>query len=161
VVLPYYLKMMGLNSLRESDALIAEVAGVAHTVTPDDAVRLLRIAWRERVMGAWYSILVTEPPVPTEVLHALEISHGTLDAPCLTAAAISIVGPEAMPSIVTYHGRAVEHRYGGEGVIQAAASFLQTNHGVRNPLPEPTVQDNDDFTRLMGVAAALRRHFGE
>lgn len=49
-VVPFYLKMMGLNALTY-DTLIGAVREVAHSTTDHEVTVLLASAWRPRVMG--------------------------------------------------------------------------------------------------------------
>jgi hypothetical protein len=71
-VLPWYMKMMRLNACDYGGDLVPEIAQVAVEADDDIVVRLLRLGWRERVMGAWLSVTRDSEKITNEVLRQLE-----------------------------------------------------------------------------------------
>jgi hypothetical protein len=57
-VLPFYLRMMGLNALSHV-VPFDTLRDVARETTDDEVTRLLASEWRPRVMGAWLASIVT------------------------------------------------------------------------------------------------------
>ena len=94
-VQPFYLKMMRTNAVEYGAALAPDIADVGRAAGPEDVIQLLRGYWRERVMGAWLSILHREPAVTAAVLQALVTSQGSLDSPPLATAAVVLAGSAA------------------------------------------------------------------
>jgi hypothetical protein len=153
-VRPWYLKMMRLNACEHGAQLAPEIARVAVEADDDTIVRLLRSGWRERVMGAWMSVTRDSEKIANEVLHQLEGSHGSLDAPPLAAAAVTLAGPAAIGSLAKYHRADVAEEWGAAQVIQEAARYLHDRYGAPNPLP-PT-PNAKVFESLLAVVAAIR-----
>jgi hypothetical protein len=148
--------MMRTNACQYGGDLAPEIVRVALDADDDIVVRLLRLGWRERVMGAWLSVTRDSEKVTSEVLRQLEGSHGSLDAPPLAAAAVTLVGPAAMASLAIYHQADVAEQWGAADIIQEAAQFLQERFGAANPLPRPVGGFHPTFDTLLAVADAIR-----
>jgi Family of unknown function (DUF6000) len=155
-VQPWYLKMMRLNACEYGSQLAPEIARVASEANDEILVRLLRLGWRERVMGAWMSVTRDSEKVTSEVLRQLEGSHGSLDAPPLAAAAVTLAGAAALGSLAKYYERDVASQWGAADVIQEATQSLQDRFGVSNPLPPPPYGKHQVFDDLLAVATAIR-----
>jgi hypothetical protein len=115
-----------------------------------------RLAWRERVMGAWYAIRVGGPDATAAVVDALCTSLGSLDAPPLATAAVVLACPAAVDALEHYFAADQAHDWGASGVTAAAAQYLCEHHGVTTSLPPPTPADRDVFSALVDVARRLQ-----
>lgn len=155
-VQPWYLKMMRLNACDYGVELAPEITRVAAEADDDIVVRLLRLGWRERVMGAWISVTRDSEMITNEVLEQLEGSRGSLDAPPLAAAAVTLAGPAAVNSLAKYHEADVAAQWGAAGVIEEAAQFLHDRFGVVNPLPPAPDHTQQVLKTLLAVAEAIR-----
>jgi hypothetical protein len=98
-VTPFYLHMMRVNAVQCGPALLDDIASVGADALASDVIGLLRLGWRERVMGAWYAVGVGGPDVTAAVLEALRTSGGSLDAPPLATAAVVLAGPAALDTV--------------------------------------------------------------
>lgn len=107
IVSPFYLHMMGINAIRYGAEHRDAVIETGATVTPDDVRSLLRSGWREQSMGAWYALVLPAEAsmIVADVLAALERSRGTLTAPPLAVAAVTLAWTEALPSLRRYTER--------------------------------------------------------
>lgn len=76
-VLPFYLKMMGLNALRD-DVPFGTLRQVAQQTADDDVAGLLASGWQQRVMGAWLAPGRIQFP-GAALLRSLETSQGATD----------------------------------------------------------------------------------
>jgi hypothetical protein len=103
-VSPFYLHMMRINAVKYGPALVVDVdiAAAGADLTASSVVRLLGLAWRERVMGARYGVRVGGPDVTDAVLRALRTSQGSPDAPPLATAATILAGPAAIDGLEHY-----------------------------------------------------------
>ena len=96
-VLPFYLSMMRTNATAVGERLWDDLVVVGRTATVDDVLWLLRVgAWRPVVMGAWLSLRFDRGQVGAAVSHALQESAGSLTAPPLAVAAVTILGEDAV-----------------------------------------------------------------
>ena len=155
-VRPFYLQMMAVNAVRAEPALLADIAAVGTDATASDVVRLLRLAWRERVMGAWFAVRVREPEVTAAVLEALRTSRGSLDAPPLATAAVVLAGPAALNALEQHFAADRANGWGASQLITAAAHHLGGQHRIAALLPAPTAADRDAFSALVLVARRLQ-----
>jgi hypothetical protein len=155
-VQPFYLKMMRLNAIRYGARLAAEVARAGRNASPSDVVALLRSAWRERVMGAWFALLHDDQLVVEALLRALSTSHGSLDAPPLATAAVILAGAHALPALETYYVADVSNEWGAAGIAAAAVDHLRRAHHVDSDIPTPGEDEAQWFSELIAVAEALR-----
>lgn len=155
-VTPWYLKMMRRNACEHGGELAPAIARVSIQADNDVVLRLLRLGWRERVMGAWLSVTRDSEPVVTEVLRWIEGSHGSLDAPPLATAGVVLAGPDCMDALVAYYEADLASDWGAADVIQEAANYLEGHFNVPNPLPQPPNGSRRTFEALVGVAEAIR-----
>ena len=155
-VQPWYLKMMRLNACQYGGELAPDIARVAVEADDDIVVRLLRLGWRERVMGAWLSVTRDSEKVTNEVLRQLEGSHGSLDAPPLAVAAVTLAGPASLASLAKYYEADVASGWGAAEVIQEAAQSLEDRFDVPNPLPSLPEGTHQVFDALLAIAEAIR-----
>ena len=104
---PYYLGMMQLNGLDADEPLLRSVAASGRTTSSDEVVALLRDAWRERVMGAWFALFHDERDVGEALASSLETATGSLTAPPLAVAAVRRAGYRSVrpPRSVCRRGR--------------------------------------------------------
>lgn len=155
-VRPWYLKMMRLNACEYGQALATEISRAGRQADDDTLVRLLRLGWRERVMGAWMAVTRDSERVTTEVLTQLESSHGSLDSPPLVTASVVLAGPMSMPALVKYHEADTASAWGAAGVVQQAALYVAERFAAANPLPVPPEGKHHVFDALVAVANAIR-----
>jgi hypothetical protein len=102
-VMPFYLKMMGLNALHLTDELWASLIVTGRAVAASDVRWMLRAShWRPVVMGAWFSLAVPAESVMDDLLTAMSESKGSLTASPLAAAATLVAGRAAVPAMVDY-----------------------------------------------------------
>ena len=153
LVKPYYLQMMRLNALQYADDLVGALRLTGRTVSSGEVVELLGRFWRERVMGAWFSLLCDDDElVLAAVLQALRTSFGSLDAPPLIVAAVVLGGSASAPAIEHYLRRDVEQNWGASGFARAACDALD---GQTTDEPV-TTSDRADFEALLKIAQRLR-----
>lgn len=148
--------MMRVNAVQYGSALLDDIVAAGAEAPASDVVRLLRLAWRERVMGAWYAVRLGGPDVTAAVLDALRTSQGSLDAPPLATAAVVLAGPAAVDGLEHYFAADQAHDWGASGLIAAAAHYLREHHGITTSLPPPTTADRDVFSALIDVARRLQ-----
>ena len=116
-VRPWYLHTMRTNACQYAGDLAPEIGRVALDADDDILVRLLRLGWRDRVIGEiGCRVTRDSEKVTSEVLHQLEGSHGSLDAPPIAAAAVTPVGPAAMASLAIYHQADVAEQWGAADI---------------------------------------------
>ena len=150
---PFYLRMMRTNVVLHADGLLAEVDAAGRTVTTNEVVELLGKFWRERVMGAWFSLCCegTAEVLPA-VLQALATSQGSLDAPPLVVAAVLLGGPESIPTLNLYAERDVAAQWGACGFASAAIDSL----GGSSAACSASGRDRMDFTNLLEFGRRVR-----
>lgn len=153
---PFYLKMMRINAAEHGLSLAPDISRVAPSVAPEDVIALLRDHWRPRVMGAWLSVRYEGAEVRRAVLHALETSLGSLDAPPLAVAAVVLGGPDAAPSLEKYFAADEANAWGASGFVAAAGAHIRECLGADLLLRRPEPRDIEDFHSLMRVAQRLR-----
>lgn len=151
LVKPFYLQMMGLNALSAEPSLIADVGRAAAKAKVDDVIALLRDTWRPEVVGAWFSVVKESDEINATVLDALSKSYGSLTAPPLAVAAMTLVGGEALPALSTYLERDLAASYGSAGFIAASIEHLGAEPSVQ---AEP--DDRDNVAGMLTIAAQLR-----
>jgi hypothetical protein len=153
---PYYLKMMGGNARDVSSDVLGEIATMARATTDDETISLVRAEWRPCVMGAWIATTKSGPDVTNAVLTAMMRSLGTLTAPPLAVAAVTLADARALPALIHYYAEDIEHGYGSTGIIRAATQYVAETHHVENPLHAPSAQEVARFDALLDVAHILR-----
>jgi hypothetical protein len=161
LVSPFYMDFMGRVVTEKQVELIPELVAVGRTTTPDEVVSLLRKAWRESCMGAWYSYFhdptlvinfYGDVVVGDELADALRSSYGVLNSCALTVAAVELSGADAVPAVATYAGRDQAGQFGGWGFAAAALEHL----GHACDVGEPTDGDRDEFVAMLAFARKLR-----
>lgn len=121
-VVPFYLKMMGLNAAGR-DVPLDELLNVARGTTDDEVAALLGSHWRPRVMGAWLASGRAQRLKPA-LLASLETSAGSLTAPPLATVALHGLAETAVPSLTTYLRRDLEHGWGSAPFVAAVLERL-------------------------------------
>lgn len=142
--------MMGHAS--DDPAVLDLVAAIGRTTTVDEVVHLLRSHWRERAMGAWYALFHQADDVEASLLRSLETSQGTLTAPPLLAATLTLTRERAEPSIRRYLAEDQRQGWGSAGLAAAALQSLD----VDDPGEVPQ-DDRRALDRLLDITTALRR----
>lgn len=156
-VQPFYLGMMRLNAVQHGARLAPDIAATGRTASAHDVVRLLRNrGWRERVMGAWFSLFQDEQTVIEALLEALSTSWGSLDAPPLAVAAVVLAGPGALPALEAYYAADLSHGWGAAGLAAAAVDHLRRVHHVDSTVPVPDAGAANTFSELVEVASTIR-----
>jgi hypothetical protein len=152
LVTPFYLHMMGTNALRLSDQEWDEFVLVADSVEPTEVRRLLGFAWRECVMGAWFSMRQDSTLVRDDVLLALRNSRGSLTSPVLIAASIVHAGTDAIPAISEYRDNDLRNGWGSTGFADVALHHLDAQ-------PRESVMSGDttEFETMLRLASDLRK----
>jgi len=156
-VRPFYLDMMGTNVLRLADERRADLIAVGRTATAGDVRSLLRVgAWRNEVMGAWFSLAVPAELISSELIAALSHSGGSLTAPPLAAVASIVAGRAALPAMRDYINRMLDplRRDGSEAVVAAGLQLLGADPIVPAPPDARRV-----FRDLRQFAIGLRTAF--
>jgi hypothetical protein len=148
-VRPIYLGLMGTGAAKNGAELLPDVVALGRAADPDVVVTLLRGFWRERVAGAWLSLLNGDDAVADAVVAALRTSRGRLDAPPLATAAVLLNAPGALESMADYHEADLASAWGAAGFIAAASAHLAEAAQAHNPLPAPTVEDAEMFERVL------------
>jgi hypothetical protein len=121
-VLPFYMKMAGLNA-RNHDVPFDALREVARETTDDEVTTLLGSPWRPRVMGAWLASGRTQR-LEAALLESLQTSRGRLAAPPLAAVALHGLGAKAMPSLKTYLRQDLEYQWGSASFVAAVLERL-------------------------------------
>lgn len=152
-VVPFYLKMMGLNALQHP-VDYPSLAAVGQRTSDDEVIRLLRGEWRPRVMGAWFAAGRHDPEVLETLLWSLTTSAGSLTAPPLATVAIVNAGVRAVDALHGYLETEVAHVDGSGRFIAAALEHL----GM--PAAGFEVMDRDRAA-LAGMLAVAARLAGE
>jgi hypothetical protein len=158
LVSPFYLDFMGRTVTPEQVELIPVLVAAGRTTTPAEVVALLRSAWRESCMGAWYSYFHDPSTVGGEVAAALQGSYGVLNSCALTVLAVELLGVEAVPSVAVYAERDLAGQFGGWGFAAAALEHLgrAPDCGNVGNVGEPTENDRAEFAALLAFAQQLR-----
>ena len=158
-VLPYYLKMMGLNAAHADAHLdpvvLAGVTGSAHVVDHETVVRFLRSEWRPRVMGAWYAVCQNREAIQAELMRSLETSAGSLTAPPLAIAAAFLFGAEAIPSLTAYVASEAAARDGSGSFVQMVADHVAGRPAEADGRLDGYVE------RMLAIAAHIARGAGD
>ncbi|WP_133979542.1 hypothetical protein [Kribbella voronezhensis] len=143
---------MGTNALEAGPSVLAGLAALVDSMKADEVVHLLRSDWREQVMGAWLSLAHPfDDAVLAAVTRALETSGGSLTAPPLLAAVVTLEAPTATASIQAYYEADVAGGWGSAGLALAAAATLPNS-----PLLAPTAADEETFKALSVLANCLK-----
>ena len=148
-VLPFYLSMMRTNATAVGERLWDDLVVVGRTATVDDVLWLLRVgAWRPVVMGAWLSLRFDRGQVGAAVSHALQESAGSLTAPPLAVAAVTILETDAVTPL-----RLSRARSDGPSVpvLDAALEALGSD-----AVSEVNEQGRLVFSELYAVGTRLR-----
>ena len=150
---PYYLQLMRLNSVTHGRELLDSLVEVGRSVSSDEAIGLLQGGWRERVMGAWFSLLNDDDRVRDGVLQALSTSNGSLDSPPLVVAALLLAGPASLPALESYASRDVSAEWGACGFAAAAIEHLGGSAVACGATPDDrrSLADMVDFGRSLRV----------
>ncbi|MDQ0372609.1 hypothetical protein [Cellulomonas humilata] len=146
-VQPFYLKMMGLNATSADPASLAAVRAAASGVTLEQVLRLLHDSWRERVMGAWYSLTFPHEQVGDGLAQSMRTSAGSLTAPALATACV-VLGASAAPALRAYIANAPAD--GSPGFVSAALE-----HVGGEPVLRAQQQDRDALSGMLAVARVL------
>lgn len=146
-VVPFYLKMMGLNALN-STVQFRALRKVAAKTTDEEVAALLAADWRSRVMGAWFACGRAER-VADELLSSLETSAGTLTAPPLAAAAVHGLRERAVPALSAYLRNDLEQGWGSAAFIAAALELLDA-------APDDVKVANGDRRNVAGMLTVAR-----
>lgn len=143
-VLPFYLKMMGLNAIwtdpvaAMDDEARTRLIHIGRSIDLLDVKWLLNVgAWRPVVMGAWFSLRFSATEIGTDLRHAMRASAGSLTAPPLATACVLVVGTTSLPDLEHY----VQNDPGQDGsarFVAAAAERLGS---------KPTAAITDDSYR--------------
>ena len=147
-VLPFYLKMMGLNALTHNIPFDA-LREVAQGAADDEIGKLLGSSWRPRVMGAWLASGRTRR-LEAPLLRSLETSAGTLTAPPLATVALYGLGVKAVPSLETYLRQDLEHEWGAASFVAAVLERLAAT-------PAGVAIDDRDRSAVDGMLMVSRR----
>jgi hypothetical protein len=148
-VKPFYLHLMGLNALRDP-VPYDELRDVTALLTDEEVVTLLQGPWRQRVMGAWFSLGRTDR-IGEELLASLATSTDSLARPPLVAVAVHGLGAAAAPELRT--GLEAELAGGREwaGFVAAALELVER----RTYDVDVTDQNRSDLADMVGVALLL------
>jgi hypothetical protein len=156
-VSPFYLEMMGTNALGLADERRTALIAAGRTVTAGDVRSLFRVgAWRNEVMGAWFSLAVPADSIVAELIVAMSRSRGSLTAPPLAAAASIIAGQDAVPAMVDYINLMLDPRRndGSDAIVAAGLELLGADPIVPAPNDARRV-----FRDLREFALGLREAF--
>ena len=149
---PFYLKMMGLNAVTNADALWDDLVAAGRGATEDEVKRLLAPDhWRPVVMGSWFSLKFGRDQVGDSLIDAVGLCRGTLTAPSLTVAAATVIGEDAVPTLVSYIERDQERQYGAAPFVAAVVEHLGADTAVA-----PENRDRTALARMLEVADRLR-----
>jgi len=148
---PYYLGMMQLNGLDADESLLRSLAASGRTTSSDEVAALLRDAWRERVMGAWFALFHDERDLGEALASSLATASGSLTAPPLAVAAVVVLGTGACDALAHYAVEDAAHGWGACGFAAAALTHLDGAAAAC----QPTDDDRQAFTALLGVARSL------
>lgn len=126
-VLPFYLKMMGLNATSADSptngGLWTSLVRAGRTTDTFDVKWLLNVgAWRPVVMGAWFSLRFSATQVGIELRRAMQHSAGSLTAPPLATACLLVTGTDSLPELTDYVQTALAD--GSEKFVSAAIESL-------------------------------------
>ncbi|MFI7626880.1 DUF6000 family protein [Microbispora rosea] len=146
-VVPFYLKMMGLNALGH-DVPFDSLREVARGTTDYEVAELLVSHWRPRVMGAWLASGRTQR-LEAALLESLETSLGSLTAPPLATVALHGLGMKAVPSLKTYLRLDLEHQWGSASFIAAVLERLDAT-------PTGVAIDDQDRRAVDGMLSVAR-----
>lgn len=151
LVLPFYLRLMGMNAVGHEPEVWDELVEVGRTATPDDVRALLRdpVIWRPVVMGAWLSLRHARDDVGSVLLDALAGSAGSLTAPPLAVASVVLVGADAAESLQRSQAR--NARDGSGCVLDAALDHLGAE-----PINDVRPDDRAGFADLLAFGQRLR-----
>ena len=149
LVLPFYLSMMRTNATAVDERLWDDLVVVGRTATVDDVLWLLRVgAWRPVVMGAWLSLRFDRGQVGAAVSHALQESEGSLTAPPLAVAAVTILGEDAVTPLRQSKARSDEPSV---PILDAALKALGSDEAR-----EVNEQNRVVFAEMVAVGKRLR-----
>lgn len=146
---PFYLPMMGCNATTADPGLLTAVRDAASEVTMEQVLRLLRDTWRERVMGAWYSLSFPPEQIGDAVAQSMRTSAGSLTAPALATAAVVHLGAAAAPAL--HHYLTTAPADGSPGFVAAALEHV----GAPSSLTAQQ-KDCDALSGMLAVAHFLR-----
>lgn len=100
-------------------------------------------------MGAWFASGRARR-LRAALLESLETSRGSLTAPPLAAVALHGLGVEAVPSLMAYLRRDIEHQLGSASFAAAALERLDA-------MPASVTIDGRDRIALDGMLNIVRR----
>lgn len=149
-VLPFYMKLMGQNAPWVGGDGWDELVTVGSTATVDDVLWMLRVgAWLPTVMGAWLSLRFDRDDVGAALLDALRESRGSLTAPPLAVAAVTVVAGEVAVTALR-HSNARSDK-GSAAVLDAALERLGAD-------PEQAVSEESraSFSEMVAFGERLR-----
>ena len=149
LVLRHHLAMMRCNAAGIGDDHLAAFVADGRSLDPIDVVWLLRSSWRERSVGAWWTLLhAGDAAVLDELLRSLVTSGGSLTAPALAVATVRLATrDDAVAALRVYLARDLEEGWGAAGFAIAALAHL----GAAGDVP---VLDDDraDLDAMLAVA---------
>lgn len=154
-VVPFYLKMMGLNAIGR-DVPFDGLLTVARETTDDEVATLLGAHWRPRVMGAWLASGRAQRLKPA-LLASLETSGGSLTAPPLATVALHGLAETAVPSLTTYLRLDLEHGWGSASFAAAVLERL----GVTSASAAFDDQDRRHVDSMLLVARRIAEGSGQ
>jgi hypothetical protein len=147
-VVPFYLNLMRMNAIWVGGEVWDNLVAAGRTAKLDDVLWLLgNGGWRPVVVGAWLSLRFHRDEVGEAILHALQESYGSLTAPPLAVAAVTIVGEDAETVLRQSRARSDE---ASVAVLDAALEQL----GV-DPAPEVGGEDRSAFAEMLAFAERL------
>lgn len=149
-VLPFYLNLMRQNASWAGGEVWDELVADGRTASVDDVLWMLRVgAWRPVVMGAWLSLRFDRHDVGPAVLNALHESVGSLTAPPLTVAAVTVVGGDA--AVAALRNSKARSDEGSVAVLDAALEWLGAD-------PEQAVSEESraSFSEMVAFGERLR-----
>jgi hypothetical protein len=151
-VKPYYLKMMGLNAIWEAEAPpIRDVQEVSESVSDETVLRFLRGEWRPRVMGAWFALTHAAATIGADLARSMETCGGSLTAPPLAVSAATVLGREAVPSLMSYATGDVGKRDSSNRFVAAVLESL----GQACPEVPIDAKDRESAERMLSVAMTI------
>ena len=148
-VQPFYLHLMGLNAL-SYPVRYADLRAASALLPDEDVVTLLASPWRQRVMGAWFSLGRTDR-IGEELLASVATSTGSLTTPPLVAVAVHGLGAAAAPELRSCLEGDLAGGHGSPGFVAAALERVeQRTYDV--PVTE---KDRSDLAAMVEVARLL------
>lgn len=151
-MLPFYLKMMGLNTLHNAADLWDDLVRVGRTARLNEVQQLLAPDhWRPVVMGAWFSLRFGPQDIGPALLDAIGRSRGSLTAPPLAVVTSFLVGADASAQLNAYIQRDLAMQHGSASFVAAVVESLDDSTVVACD-----DRDRTAFATMFGIARRLR-----